>query len=153
MPIELGSFSLGSTVGGVIGVVLGHFLTKSRAAEERGIKYFNDTAAIFREAFIVELEEMKNPVPGATTDPHSILLAGFEKHRTAVHLFRFSLSKVRQDQFDRAWHNYYAYDDTLEESAEYLIKYSPGWEQKPIQECRETAINNIEKLLEFAKHK
>lgn len=153
MPIELGSFSLGSTVGGVIGVVAGHFLTKSRDTEQRRIQHFNNTAAVFREAFVPELAELKSPTLSEPTDIYHMLVTAFDKHRTATHIFRFALPEASREQFDRVWHKYYSYDETQKESADYLIKYAPGWSGKTVQECRNLAITNIEKLLDFAHHK
>jgi hypothetical protein len=44
MPIELGSFSLGTVVGGVIVGFVNHYLTKSRNVEDRKISEFNGAA-------------------------------------------------------------------------------------------------------------
>jgi hypothetical protein len=71
----------------------------------------------------------------------------------AVIAFRPFLNEIYQRQFDQAWQNYYAYDDSGADPYEYLVKYGPGWEGKPIQECRSLAIDNIEKILAFAKQR
>jgi hypothetical protein len=105
------------------------------------------------EAFAPELAALKNPSSNNPPDPSVLLIAAFDKHRTAVAAFQHFIKGYRRRCFNTAWYNYYSYDDTGKGSTEYLIKYSPGWEGKPIQECRELAIKNIEELLKFAKHK
>lgn len=55
MPIELGSFSLGTVAGGVVVGIFNHFMTKSRNAEERKTKEFNCAATKFRGLVINEL--------------------------------------------------------------------------------------------------
>lgn len=156
MPIEFGSLSLGATAGTVVGVLIGHYLTKSRNTEDRKIKEFNQAADTFRDAFIPELSAIRNPSFDETTkpiDPHDLLKEAFGKHRTAYEVFRLFLNGSCQNEFDRTWINYYAYDNEGNGGYEHLVKYSPGWEQNPPGECRATAIINIEKLLEFAEHK
>lgn len=156
MPIELGSFSLGSIAGGIVGAIAGHYLTKSRNTEERKAKIFNAAASAFRDAFAPELSAIKNPSFDETVEPvdlGTLLRNAFDKHRTAVTEFRRSLEGSRQREFDRAWHSYYAYDDTGDDVYEHLVKYSPSYTGELRKECREFAIANIEKLLEFAQHK
>jgi len=153
MPIELGSFSFGLVAGGAVVGVANHFLTKSRDKESRAIKEFNEASKSLRDAFNSELATLRNPSSDNPIDPYDLLYAAFEKHRGAVNAFRRFLKGISQREFDRAWHNYYAYDDTGIDTYEHLVKYGPGWESKPPRECREAAIMNIEKLLEFAVHK
>lgn len=55
MPIELGSFSLGTVAGGVMVGFFNHFMTKSRNTEDRKIREYNDAATKFRGFIIGEL--------------------------------------------------------------------------------------------------
>lgn len=50
MPIEPGNLSLGVLVGGLIGIVASHYLTKSRNAEERRLKSINDAIENIKSA-------------------------------------------------------------------------------------------------------
>jgi hypothetical protein len=136
----------------VIGFLAGHFFAVGRDRRRE----FNSAADAFRDAFTPALSAIRNPSFEETTnpiDPHDLLKEAFGKHRTAYEIFRLSLDGARRSKFDSAWINYYAYDNDSKDGSEHLLKYSPGWESKPIKECRDDAIANIEKLLEFAKHK
>ena len=165
MPIEFGSFSIGAVVGGIIVGVTNHFLTKSRDKETRAIKEFNEAGKKLRAAFSEELAALRSPIADDPPDPYILLLGAFERHRVAVTEFRRFLKGSSRRNFDTAWQEYYSYnnendgEDPIdpkvkgEMSHEYLIKYGPDWENTPERECRRRATKNIEKILEFAKHK
>jgi hypothetical protein len=154
MPIEFGSFSIGAAAGGFVVGLVNHFLTKSRDKESRAIKEFNEAAKSLRDAFGPELAALRSPSSdNPQEDPGILLFHAFEKHRVAVNAFRLFLKGIHQRSFDQAWHNYYSYDDSGVDPYEYLVKYGPGWESKPIQECRSLAIDNIERILAFANQK
>jgi len=154
MPIELGSFSLGTVVGGVVVGFFNHFLTKSRNTEDRKIKEFNDMSAKFRDAFKSELLSLNTALTKDYIDACDLLQAAFEKHRFAVFDFRLFLKGKRQEEFDQAWRNYYCYDGNQSVKLEFLLKYSgKGYGGEEARNRRAAAIANIEKLLEFAEHK
>lgn len=165
MPIEFGSFSVGAVVGGVIVGTANHFLTKSRDKEYRAIKEFNEAGKNLRNAFTPELAALRSPASDNPPDPYNLLFGAFERHRIAVTEFRRFLKGRTQRDFDIAWQKYYSYNDTEdgeepnspevkgEISFEYLIKYGPGWENIPEKVCRKRAVDNIENILKFAKHK
>jgi len=134
----------------IVGFVAGHFFAIGRDRR----KEFNDASEKLRDAFAPELSTLKNPTFDTTIDPYNLLLGAFDKHRTAVVAFSHFLKEPRKRQFNQTWLKYYAHGaDDEGDKTEFLIKYSPGWESKPIRECRDAAIFNIEKLLEFADHK
>jgi hypothetical protein len=154
MPIELGSFSLGSVAGGIVGAIAGHYLTKSRNTEDRKIKEFNDASANFRDAFKSELLSLNTALTKDYIDACDLLQAAFEKHRLAVFDFRLFLRGNRQEEFDQAWRDYYGYDGDQKVKLEFLLKYSgKGYGGEEARSRRAAAIANIEKLLEFAGHK
>ena len=143
---------LSPLLGGCLMLWLGYRLTINKAIKDRRIQEFNSAADKFRSAFTTELAMLNNPSLLTPQDTYSILLNSFNKHRTAVYEFRPFLRPMRRRHFDRTWYNYYSYDNTGEETTEYLLKYSSGWEQKSLKACRELAITNIEELLKFADH-
>jgi hypothetical protein len=62
MPIELGSFSIGSVAGTIVGGIAGHYLTKVRDKEARDIRDFNVAAEGL--AKILEIEKVL-PTPAS----------------------------------------------------------------------------------------
>lgn len=139
---------------GVITFLVGIWFGNHFALGRDRRKEFNDAATKLRDEFAPELSSLKHPSFDDTGDPSSLLLGAFNKHRIATDRFRSFLKGKARIEFEKAWLKYYAHDnDDVEDKTEFLIKYSPGWEGKPIHECRNLAIANIEKLLEFARHK
>lgn len=144
---------LSPALGGLLLAWIGYRLATSSSHKQNRINKFNNAADKFCLAFTPELAALKMPALDENTDPHAILQPAINKHRTAVIEFKRFLGCIRKRQFDRAWDTYYTYDNTGKAKTDYLLKYSPGWTQKPVYECRELAITNIEELLKFAKHK
>ena len=107
MPIELGSFSFGTVVGGIVCATAAHYLTKSRNIENRRIKEFNGAAAKFRTVFKDELLALNPALSHNSTDTAELLEAVFDKHRMAVFDFRPFLSSESIQGFDKAWQEYY----------------------------------------------
>jgi len=136
----------------IVGFLAGHFLTIGRDRR----KEFNKAAETFRDAFIPELSAIRTlsfPDTIDTVDPYKLLKNAFDRHRVAYETYRPRVKRSHKRAFDRAWQNYYAYDDTGEDAYEHLIKYSPFYIGTPNKECRELAVANIDKLLEFAQHR
>lgn len=109
MPIELGSFSLGSVAGGIVGTIATHYLTKSRNTEERKIKEFNQAADTFRSTILAELEGLyPNPTnwPSQKMMIDKILRDKLPKLQIAVAEFKPFLSTSRQVAFEEAWFVY-----------------------------------------------
>jgi len=140
------------TITFLVGMWGGHRLAIGRDRR----KEFNDAASTFRNAFTSELSAIRNPSfdeNTKTNDSYNLLKEAFGKHRTAYEAFRLFLESGRRNEFDEAWINYHAYDNVGDGGYEHLLKYSPGWGEHTAIECRNLAITNIEKLLEFAQHK
>jgi hypothetical protein len=134
-----------------LSILLTALLTSITSRKHKDKERFNHACDALRSAFNQELAALKSPSCDNPVDPYMLLVASFDKHRTAIEEFRPFIKKSRQRKFDQAWRNYYAYDNTGEESTEFLLKYAPGWEQKPIWELRALATANIEVVIEFAK--
>lgn len=149
MPIELGSFSLGSVAGGIVGVIAGHYLTKSRNTEDREIKGSNDAAAKFRAAIITELTGLY-PIPiDWPDDIGSRLNATSPKIQAAVEEFKPFVTDGTA--FNEAWLQYYThYKHTIPKAFNLANKI---YENEKIQSVRDEFKHNIENLLSFAKEK
>ncbi len=137
-------------IGGAVFGAVGAYLVGTRLAER---KEFKDACFAFQESFTIELATLQHPDSINPIDPGELLKAAFPQHRAAFIKFYCRLPSKKQEGFVQAWYTYYAYDDIQKDNAEYLCKYSPGWGQQPVRECRTLAITNIKKLLEFAEHK
>ena len=154
MPIELGSFSLGSVAGCAVGALVSHFLTKSRNTEGRRIKEFNEAAAKFRTAFKDELLALNPALSHNSTDTAEFLETALDKHRHAVFDFKPFLSSESVQGFDKAWNEYYRYDNAPKNIIHGLNKYSGighGYQEK--MRLRLLAAERIENLIRFANHK
>lgn len=153
MPIELGSFSLGSVAGGVVGIIAGHYLTKSRDKETRVIKHFNDAAHIFREAFIPELTVSLSTYK-KELEIFYILSDAFQRQESAVIVFKQHLVKTSDiPRFEAAWVDYCYPEGSPEEAPEPFCDYISEGVEKIEKEKRELAVQKINSILEFAKLK
>jgi len=127
MPIELGSFSLGTFVGGVIVGFVNHYLTKSRSVEDRKIREFNDAATKFRNAFKDEVLALDPSLSRDIGDIEVLLTNAFAKHRSAVFDFLPMLTGEDAKAFEKAWHEYYRSDKEPDDDYPFFGKYSEKW--------------------------
>jgi len=121
----------------ILPILVAALLTSVIRRKHKDKERFNLACDAINFAFNSELATLKNPSLDNPIDPYILLVAGFDKHRTAVIEFRRFLGYVCQRKFDRTWYNYYSYDNTGKAKTDYLLKYSSGWTRKPVYECRE----------------
>lgn len=107
MPIELGSFSLGTVVGGVVVGIFNHYLTKSRNTEERKTTNFNQAATTFRSKVLAELEGLYPSRQGWSRDDYSRFKQTIPGIETSAQEFRFHVE--REKEFDTAAYQYCSY--------------------------------------------
>ena len=146
MPIELGSFSLGAIVGGIVVGVCNHFLAKSRIEEDRSIKEFNEAARKYREVFSVLITQLNTRSPGTSPNASKIIGQAYPEHLAATDEFRNHLSAKDIPTFSKAWEEY----DAGRKNGEYSDRYKDSKSTNPVLPHM-VALQRIEKLIEFAK--
>lgn len=158
MPIELGSFSFGAIAGGIVIGIANHYLSKSRNKEEREITEFNKAAFAFRDAFLQETTFLKNNtfIPGGErtyTTLNEYLFAGYvHRHLKSFEVFRKYLSSIEMAGIDKAWQKYCKHPD--DPKVLYFEQYSTKNVSKEREkELKDLALQRIEEILKFAKHK
>lgn len=148
------TFGAGAILGYLVRVFIEHFLAKSRTKEERRIREFNEAAKRFRDAFKEELLALSPNLSKCEKDTSEILEVAFEKHRIAVFDFKPFLSGDELAGFDKAWGEYYRYENAPEFTVHGLEQYSAkGHGYTEGRRLRLLAAERIERLLEFAKPK
>ena len=151
-------FSSGAILGYLIKALIDHFLSKSRASEDREIKNFNEAAESFREAFIPVLKELE-------TDQNDrlILTQFFDQHDEAKRRFESFLNVSKQQSFHKAWERYQEHCKVrtevspIEMFATEITDPNRLHDSNHYAEVRESrnqqAITLINELLKFARRK
>jgi hypothetical protein len=105
----------------------------------------------FINAFIEELVKLEIEGKDAYVD---ILRPAFQKHKTAVYIFRQAIiNDAKRAAFDKAWEEYYKNEHQPNDP---LRQYSTTLQQTdnfPREKRRPLAISRIKALLEFAEKK
>ena len=156
MPIELGSFSLGVIAGGIVIGITNHYLSKSRTKEERKVTEFNNAAAIFRDVFLPETTYLKHHANigglGSSHNLHETLSVGYLRQLKALEIFKIYLSSKDKKGIDKTWQKYCKHPD--DPNVLYFEQYSTkNVSKEREEELKALALERIEKILKFAKHK
>lgn len=94
---EVGSFTLGSLLGIVLGAFIGH-----RLAIRRNNQQTLNTAAIeFKKAFLYAQQLLDDNNPG-----HGVISMEFPKHDTAMRKYQMYLTGFKRKAFDNSWLKY-----------------------------------------------
>lgn len=131
-------------IGTSIGAYISHLFSENRRIKEE----FNNAAVDFRAAFIEEqrlLDTNSLADRASAGSASSIIKNAINKHETAMIRFKPFICKAEISAYEEAWHNYAGNSQHFEQyTGDNVIKK---------EERRKLALANIEKLLEFAKHK
>lgn len=116
---------------------------------------FNKAAVIFRAAFLPEIIFLKHnaKVTGtvSTDNLNEFLFAGYaHRHLKAFEVFRRYLTSEERAGIDKAWQNYCHYDIEGENEHFFAMYAGDKWEEK---DTKILALERIEEILKFAKHK
>ncbi len=117
---------------------------------------FNNASAIFRNIFLPETTYLKHNANigglGSSSNLHEILSAGYLRQLKALVIFKIYLSGEDRINIDKAWHQYCHHPDNPNDL--YFEQYSTKNVSKEREnELKNIALNRIENLLKFAKHK
>jgi hypothetical protein len=154
MPITIDTivtFSLGGTLGFLAGAIVVHFLAKSRAAEDREAKRFDEAATIFRRALLTELEGIYPVTSAWDSSVNPRFRQSIPKIESAAAAFRYFVKS--KTEFDTAIKEYrdYCSKVTFEGVAawqRYTAMREPG-DIGPVEKFK----NVIEHLLSFVERK
>jgi len=167
--MNLAAYELALIAGGfgIVGALLGAWTTYrlsiklSQSAHDNAIdlmqlQEFNKAAAEFRNAFLYELIFLKHnaciPEGERTyTALNEFLFAGYvHRHLKAFEVFRNYLSSEERANIDKAWQGYCHYDIEGETEPDFTMYAEDIWEGK---DTKKLALERIEEILKFAKHK
>jgi hypothetical protein len=128
-------------IGSIVGAFFAHLFSECRRNKEE----FNKAATEFRNAFLCEITRLKHNVPlpeceRSYTTLREFLWAGYiYRHLKAFEIFRNHLSAKDRAGIDKAWAEYCNFEQYSNKGNEADLK--------------KIALDKIENLLEFAKHK
>lgn len=141
-------------------MILAHFLSRRRERHAR----FAAAALAFRSAFSAELAALEPNVEGPKS-VEDFLRSAYEKHRSAVIIFRDFLPDKQRANFDADWQKYHSgqeidgepvdlSDISFEGTKGLFLEYSPwpGGFQRRDTNPKTLAAERIDKLLSYARH-
>lgn len=145
---SIGSFSLGALFGILLTVILNHFLAKSRDKENSQSQARRVAGIQLQESFADALNAV-DPHIADEEDAYAVLSRSFKDHSKAIRLFRPHLPEKEREEFDKAWKEYYCFED---EEIPFLEQYSShiGSHELYLENCR-LARERIERILSFAE--
>ncbi len=94
---EVGSFTLGSLLGIVLGAFIGHRLAIRRTNQQT----FNIAAIEFKKAFLSSQQLLDDNNP-----EHGVISMEFPKHDTAMRKYQMYLTGLKQNAFNDSWLKY-----------------------------------------------
>ena len=143
---------------GVIGAFFGSLFSYLFSERRRRNEEFNKAASKFRNAFLPEIIFLKHNArissAGSSDNLQEFLLFGYtRRHLKALVAFKPYLAPKKKKGIDQAWQEYCCNPDKLDEL--YFQQYSyKSTERETIgEQCKQLALERIEKILEFSKHK
>jgi hypothetical protein len=138
-----------------LGFLVGHRLSIGRDQRQE----FNKAAAIFRDAFLPEITFLRHNANigglGSSNDLDELLRFGYiHRHLKALEIFKPYLLPKKGEDIDKAWQEYCCHPDN--QNVPFFEQYSWKVANKGKdyeKQLKILALNNIEKILEFAKPK
>jgi hypothetical protein len=146
--LSVGVFSLGALFGILVTAIINHLLAKSRDRENSKSHSRHLAGIRLHETFADALNAL-DPHIADREDAYTVISRSFKEHSKAIKLFRLHLSGKEKQNFDRAWAEYYCFED---ENIPFLEQYSShiGSHELYLENC-ELARKRIERILSFAK--
>ena len=161
MNVAIEAAIIGGFVGAVVGGGIAYYLSRraiKASFELIRLQDFNKAAAEFRDAFLPEITFLRHNANignlGSSNDLGELLRFGYiHRHLKAIEVFKPYLCSKKRIHIDQAFQKYCCNPDKLNEL--YFQQYSyKSTERETIGEQRkQLALERIEKILEFSKHK
>jgi len=167
--LNLSAYEIVTIAGGftIIGALIGAWATYrlsiklSQRAYDNAIdlmqrQEFNKAAAEFRNVFLPETTFLKHHANigglGSSNNLHEILNSGYLRQLKALEIFKSYLSSKERANIDKVWQEYCRRTD--DPNVFYFEQYSTKNVSKEREkELKELALQKIEEILKFAKHK
>ena len=140
--INIGTISLTAVLGGLIYILIKHFLAKDRSKQER----FLEACKKFNDAFIDDIRRLK----AGNEDAYDVLKSSIVKHETAMLEFKKFLKRKKLQDFEQAWNEYY-YGNIPGNRLPFIEQYFAGGSVTKKRELTQLVLQRLEKLSSFAK--
>jgi len=140
---QIGTLTLGSLAGIVIGAFLGHVLTNLRWKRE----HHREAKDRFRSEFEADLVELRD----LQMEPYDILKGSLPRHMKAKAEFERYLKGRTLFEFNAAWDEYYHFTFENGQKIPHLEQYFSAGSIDKRTEMRKLAIERLERLLYFAQ--
>lgn len=158
MEIAIQAALMGAVVGALVGGGIAYLISNNqiRTAHQNALELlrqqeFSNACFFFINAFIEELNLLETTSKDAYVD---ILRPAFPKHKTAIYIFRQSITdKDRRTAFDKAWEEYYKNEQQPNDPLRQYSTQLPQTDGMAREKRRPLAIARIKVLLEFAEKK
>lgn len=157
--MNLSAYEIALIAGGftIIGTLLGAWITYRNALEIQKVSEHNKAVSDFKNAFLPEIIFIKHgqraPECGTTGDLSEVLEFGYaNRHLKAIEVFKAYLPTEDRMGIDKALERYCRYSDKPE-NIFFDQYFTSGKTQKEIDSIKELALERIEEILRFAKHK
>jgi hypothetical protein len=142
---------------GIIGTSFGAWLAHFFSERRRRKDDFNEAAMTFRDAFLPQLIFLKHDANigniGSADDLSGILQFGYiHYHLKAFEVFKNYLSAKEKVDIDKAWKQY-CYNQDNPEILFFEQYFTGGRPKSEVDSKKKMALERIEELIEFAKHK
>jgi hypothetical protein len=140
--INIGTISLTAVLGGLIYILIEHFLAKDHSKQER----FLEACKKFNGAFIDDIRRLE----AGNEDAYDVLKSSIVKHETAMIEFKKILKGEKLQDFGQAWNEYY-YGNISGSGLPFIEQYFAGGSVTKKRELTQLALQRLEKLISFAK--
>jgi hypothetical protein len=140
---QIGTFSLGTLAGIIIGALLGHVLTNIRSKKE----YLQRAKDQFREELQADLVELQDQ----QKDPYEVINSAIKRHLLAKARFERYLKGSDLEGFVQAWNEYYLIDAGGGHMIPFVEQYFSAGSINKRKEMRATAIRRIEQMISYAE--
>lgn len=145
------TFTTGGVLGYLLRTLIDHRLARSRSIEAIQIAEFNKAAAAFRSAFTNEIRELSDSNNAFVIQ--DIVSKSYISHANAFINFKPYLSASRTIEFQKAWDKHCWNNESGQQYPQQMIFLHYTYLDNEVDQidCRQLALNNINRLLSFTE--